>query len=426
MAIKKLSDRELNQKLMESMGLKDVEARKAFEEMMGDKYRQIRAEVREEVYEELSKQAKADKERIVESMNQLTSKVIKEEMEKINIHRKNLIKEKLALKEAKENVEKAVADKTAMIKEEFNRKLRENIASMKKNLEEQKADFVEKASKFINESVKKEIAELHSDRRQLGESLSQFGKFIAEQVSANVKKQREEIKSLDALKVRLVKEQNEKVAEAKKKFFAEASEKMSKFIEANVKRELTEFRKDIAESRKKSFGSKIFEAFAKEFAVKFFNEDKVVKGLLESVKASNNKLLHASKVTEEMNAKLIKENKELKAVNTSLTRSKIINESINHLPQAKQEMVKSLVKDVPTNKLVESLNKYIPMVLEGNTSKTINKSRERVLSEGKRLNILTGSNEKQNGAMKRLVSDSLNLTEEMNKEIENIIAQSKL
>lgn len=426
MAIKKLSDRELNQKLMESMGVKDVEARKAFEEMMSDKYRQIRAEVREEVYEELSKQAKADKERIVESMNQLTSKVIKEEMEKINIHRKNLIKEKLALKEAKENVEKAVADKTAMIKEEFNRKLRENIASMKKNLEEQKADFVEKASKFINESVKKEIAELHSDRRQLGESLSQFGKFIAEQVSANVKKQREEIKSLDALKVRLVKEQNEKVAEAKKKFFAEASEKMSKFIEANVKRELTEFRKDIAESRKKSFGSKIFEAFAKEFAVKFFNEDKVVKGLLESVKASNNKLLHASKVTEEMNAKLIKENKELKAVNTSLTRSKIINESINHLPQAKQEMVKSLVKDVPTNKLVESLNKYIPMVLEGNTSKTINKSRERVLSEGKRLNILTGSNEKQNGAMKRLVSDSLNLTEEMNKEIESIIAQSKL
>jgi hypothetical protein len=426
MAIKKLSDRELNQKLMESMGVKDVEARKAFEEMMSDKYRQIRAEVREEVYEELSKQAKADKERIVESMNQLTSKVIKEEMEKINIHRKNLIKEKLALKEAKENVEKAVADKTAMIKEEFNRKLRENIASMKKNLEEQKADFVEKASKFINESVKKEIAELHSDRRQLGESLSQFGKFIAEQVSANVKKQREEIKSLDALKVRLVKEQNEKVAEAKKKFFAEASEKMSKFIEANVKRELTEFRKDIAESRKKSFGSKIFEAFAKEFAVKFFNEDKVVKGLLESVKASNNKLLHASKVTEEMNAKLIKENKELKAVNTSLTRSKIINESINHLPQAKQEMVKSLVKDVPTNKLVESLNKYIPMVLEGNTNKTINKNRERVLSEGKRLNILTGSNEKQNGAMKRLVSDSLNLTEEMNKEIESIIAQSKL
>ena len=56
MAIKKLSDRELNQKLMESIGVKDVEARKAFEEMMNEKVQQIRAEVREEVYEELSKQ----------------------------------------------------------------------------------------------------------------------------------------------------------------------------------------------------------------------------------------------------------------------------------------------------------------------------------------------------------------------------------
>lgn len=422
MAIKKLTDRELNQKLMESIGAKDPEVRKNFEELMNEKYAQIRAEVRQEVYEELSKQAKEDKERIVESMNQLTNKVIKEEMEKINIHRKNLIKEKLALKEAKENLEKEVADKTAMIKEEFNRKLRANIDSMQKNLAEQKADFVEKASKFLNEQVKKEVSELHTDRKQLGEALSKFGKFIAEQVSANVKKQRDEVKSLDALKVRLVKEQQEKVAEAKKKFFAEAADKMSKFIEENVKRELTEFRKDIAESRKKSFGSKIFEAFAKEFAVKFFNEDKVVKGLLESVKASNNKLLHSQKVTEEMNEKLLKENKELKVVNSSLTRSKMINESIAHLPASKQEMVKRLVKDVPTNQLVESLKKYVPMVMEGNAVKTINK--DRVLSESKRLNVLTGSSENKSSAMKRLESEA-NLTEDLNKEIENIIAQSK-
>lgn len=422
MAIKKLSDRELNQKLMESIGVKDVEARKAFEEMMSEKVAQIRAEVREEVYEELSKQAKQDKERIVESMNELTDKVIKEEMAKINAHRKNLIKEKLALKEAKENVEKTVADRTAMIKEEFNKKLRESIDQMKKNLEAQKADFVEKASKFINESVKREVSELHSDRQQLGSALNKFGKFISEQVSANVKKQRDEIKSLDALKVRLVKEQQEKVAEAKKKFFAEAADKMNTFIEKSIKRELTEFRKDIAESRKKSFGSKIFEAFAKEFAVKFFNEDKVVKGLLESVKASNNKLLHAQKTTEEMNAKLLKENKELKSVNSSLTRAKMINESVSHLPVAKQEMVKGLVKDVPTNELMESLKKYIPMIMEENSSKNINKD-ERVLSESKKMRVLTGS--KENSAMKSLES-SADLTEEMDKEIEKIIAQSKL
>ena len=424
MAIKKLSDRELNQKLMESFGVKNAEAKKAFEDMMNEKYQQIRAEVRKEVYEELSKQAKEDKNRIVESMNQLTNKVIKEEMEKINLHRKNLIKEKLALRETKETVEKEIADKTAMIKEEYNRKLRQSVASMKKSYEDQKADFVEKASKFINESVKREVSELHSDRKDLGKALNEFGKFIGEQVKECVRKQRDEAKSLDALKVRLVKEQAEKIAEAKKQFFADAAVKMEKFINESVKRELNEFRHDMAESRKKSFGSKIFEAFAKEFAVKFFNEDKVVKGLLESVKASNNKLIHASKVTEEMNAKLIKENKELKAVNSSLTRNKIINESINHLPSSKQEMVKKLVKDVPTNNLNESLKKYVSMVMEGNTVKSINKP-ERVLSESKRLNIMTGSNEGKNRAMKNLVSDSSNFEEDLDKEIESIIAKSK-
>lgn len=424
MTVKKLSDRELNQKLMESIGVKDVEARKAFEEMMNEKVQQIRAEVREEVYEELSKQAKQDKERVVESMNELTSKVIKEEMAKINIHRKNLIKEKLDLQEQKKNVEKTIADRTAQIQEDFNKKLKDTAIEMKNQLDSQKADFIEKATAFINENVKREVSELHTDRKQLGESLAKFGKFIAEQVSVNVRKQRDEIKSLDELKVRLVKEQQERVAAAKKKFFTEAADKLNDFIEKSVKRELTEFRKDIAESRKKSFGSKIFEAFAKEFAVKFFNEDKVVKGLLESVKASSNKLLAAQKATEQLNAKLVKENKELKSVNSSLARSKMINEAVSHLPVQKQEMVKQLVKDVPTNKLNESLKKYIPMIMEGNTSKKIN-SDERVLRESRGLNILTGSREGQRSAMKRLESES-NLTEEMDREIENIIAQSKL
>ena len=424
MTIKKLSDRELSQKLLESIGERDPEVRKNFEELMNEKVAQIRAEVREEVYEELSKQAKQDKEKIVESMNELTSKVIKEEMEKININRKNLIKQKLALQEAQKNVDKQIADKTAQLKEDFNKKLKDTAIEMKKQLNAEKADFIEKATTFVNENVKKEVSELYSDRKQLGEALNKFGKFIAEQVSANVKKQRAEIKSLDELKVRLVKEQQEKIAEAKKKFFAEAADKLNTFIESSVKRELTEFRKDIAESRKKSFGSKIFEAFAKEFAVKFFNEDKVVKGLLESVKASSNKLIAAQKASEELNAKLLKENKELKSVNTVLTRTKLINESVAHLPVQKQQMIKQLVKDVPTNKLTESLKKYIPMIMEGNINKNIN-SGERVLRESKRLNVLTGSKSEKTSAMKRLESDA-NLTEELDKEIENIIAQSKL
>lgn len=406
MAFKKLTDRELNQKLMESINLTDVDARKNFEELMNQKIATIRADIRQEVYEELSKQAQEDKSRIVESMNQITNKVIKEEKAKIDIHRKNLIKEKLALKEAQENLDKKVADKTAAIQEEFNAKLNASIESMKNELAEQKADFIEKATAFVNESVKKQVAEQYTDRKQLGESLAQFSKFIGEQVKTKVKEHRDEINSLERLKVELVKEQAEKLATAKKNFFMEAADKMTKFVEENVKRELTEYRKDIAEARKKSFGSKIFEAFAREFAVKFFNEDKVVKSLLESVKANSNKLLHTTKVLEQERTKLLKANANLKKENDSLTREKVINESIGHLPVAKQKMIKSLVKDTATEQLTEAISKYIPMIMEEKTLRPINTNRDRVLNEN-RVKVLSGDNGQKRAAIRVLEDNAI-------------------
>ena len=291
----KLTDRELNAKLMESLNITSADAKNAFNDLMKEKVAQIRKEVRQEVFEEFSKQAKQDKENIIESLNQIAIKTISDEKKKNDIHRKNLIKEKLALKEAKENVEKEIADRTALIQENFNKKLENSLSAMKKKYENDKALFIEKASEFLNENVKREVVELRNDKKQLSESLSQFSKFIAEQVAEQVKEHKEEMKSMDALRVRMVKESAEKIAEAKKKFFMEAAEKMEKFTNDAVARELNEFRKDIAESRKKSFGSKIFESFAKEFAVKFFNEDKVVKSMMESVKSTQNKLSCSNK-----------------------------------------------------------------------------------------------------------------------------------
>lgn len=418
----KLTDRELNAKLMECLGDNaTADVKNAFNELMKEKVSQIRQEIRQEVYEELSKQAKADKEKIVESLNNVTNKVINEEMKKIDMHRKNLIKEKLKLQESQKNIDKELADREAVIKENFNKKLNNTIESLNKEFEAKKADFVEKASRFLNESVKKEIVELRNDKKQLSESLDKFGKFISSQVKAQTQEHREEMKSVDNLRVRLVKENAQKLAEAKKKFFTEAAGKMEKFINASVSRELTEFRKDIAESRKKSFGSKIFEAFAKEFAVKFFNENKVVNGLLESVKANQNKLLHSNKVLEAKANKALNENKQLKMVNDKLMREKIINESCDCLDKSKKDMIKNLVKEVPTEKLNESVKKYIPMILNNSSEKTINKN-ERVLKENRKPIYLTGDS-KTNKKVAMNLEDMGGL--DVDAEISKIIANSK-
>ena len=139
----KLTDRELNAKLMECLGDNaTADIKNAFNALMKEKVAQIRNEVRQEVYEEVSKQAKADKEKIVESMNQVTNKVLNEEMKKIDLHRKNLIKEKLKLQESQKSLDKLLADKTALIQEDFNKKLENAMKSMNETYEAKKADFI--------------------------------------------------------------------------------------------------------------------------------------------------------------------------------------------------------------------------------------------------------------------------------------------
>ena len=418
----KLSDRELNAKLMESLNITSSDAKKAFEDLMKEKVEQIRKEVRQEVFEEFAKQAKVDKENIVESVNTVMNKVVADNQKKNEILKKNLIKEKLSLKEAKDNLEKEKMDYVASIKADYNKKLLAYQNEMNKKLTEAKADYISKATKFLNETLKNEVSDLRGDRKQLSEALTKFGKFISDQVSLYAKDHKNEMDKLDNLRVRLVKEYNEKLSDSKKKFFTEAAGKMEKFTNAVIARELKEFRSDIVESRKRAFGAKLFEAFAKEYAVKFFNEDKVVKSMLESVKANQNKLIATNKTLE----KQLKESKEQNAkatkINEGLMRNKIINESVSILAKDKQDMIKNLVKDVPTEKLQESINKYIPMIMNDSGKKQINNNR--VLKEGRKPTILTGEKQKNRNAMS--FDNNEVLDKDLEREIERTIAISKI
>ena len=418
----KLSDRELNAKLMESLNITSSDAKKAFEDLMKEKVEQIRKEVRQEVFEEFAKQAKVDKENIVESVNTVMNKVVADNQKKNEILKKNLIKEKLSLKEAKENLEKEKMDYAASVKADYNKKLMAYQNEMNKKLTEAKADYVSKATKFLNETLKNEVSELRGDRKQLGEALTKFGKFISDQVAVYAKEHKHEMDSLDNLRVRLVKEHNEKLSETKKKFFTEAAGKMEKFTNAVIARELKEFRSDIVESRKRQFGAKLFEAFAKEYAVKFFNEDKVVKSMLESVKANQNKLIATNKTLEKQLKESKEQNDKATKINEGLMRNKIINESVSILAKDKQDMIKNLVKDVPTEKLQESINKYIPMIMNDSGKKQINNNR--VLKEGRKPTILTGEKQKNRNAMS--FDNNEVLDKDLEREIERTIAISKI
>ena len=87
----------------------------------------------------------------------------------------------------------------------------------------------------------------------------------------------------------------------------------------------------------------------------------------------------------------------------------------------KQDMIKNLVKEVPTEKLNESIQKYIPMILSNSSEKSINKS-ERVLKENRKPIYLTGDNKNNKVAMD--LNKDLS-SQDVDAEIAKVIANGK-
>ena len=131
--------------------------------------------------------------------------------------------------------------------------------------------------------------------------------------------------------------------------------------------------------------------------------------------ATNKTLEKQLKESKEQNAKATK-------INEGLMRNKIINESVSILAKDKQDMIKNLVKDVPTEKLQESINKYIPMIMNDSGKKQINNNR--VLKEGRKPTILTGEKQKNRNAMS--FDNNEVLDKDLEREIERTIAISKI
>lgn len=372
---------------------------------------QIKA-IKAECYEDFAKKYEADNEKTMNALNLVTNDVIKEEKTKLNVHRKKLIEEKLAIQKERDNLNKELADRTAIIKEEFSKKYND----AKKALVEKNAksfnDMVLKVQSFINENVKKEVMDLRSTKRKLSEAIDQFGSFVAEQTQKCVALHRNEARKFDALKVRLVKENAQQMAKTKKAFFIETAKKVQDYVNNQMQVELREFREDLINARKNDFGLKIFETFKNEFKKSYFNEDKVAKGLLESVTKKVNTLKKTINKLDSEKNNLLAENKNLSAVKEKLLRDKIINESISFLSAEKQSMIKNLLTGCKTSELKESIKKYLPAILDEKSKSKINKNEGILLKENK--TILTGDEKRK---------PSMTLEDRLDPEIEAEIAE---
>ena len=400
----RITNKEMSE-LVKQFGIEEPKAKAIFEGFMTSKLDEIKAEARAEAFKEMKKQADVDKKQLIESLQTITESTIAEEKSKMDHHRKELLKQKLALTEAENAVSKKIADKEMAIKESYEKKLAETerkynakYASLKddalKLVEAEKARIVKKVSDFVNENVKALVESSQKKNREFNSALNELNNFITEQVKIQVKEHREEMKSLEEARVSYLQEVNRKAVEDRKKYIMESAKKINDFVTKTIDSELREFHDDIKRNQQADFGRKIYECVRNEYAKEFFNDSKYANAL---AKASAKKLRQAQAVAESAQQKikeLTEQNKALMETKDAAIREQLITEACSALPESKKSMLRTLVKNIPTNQLKNKMNSYISTIMTENSQNSINRDKnDKMLVESKN-RVVTGNNKK--------------------------------
>lgn len=340
------------------------EVQKTILEAWAEERSKDREEITAELREEFAAKYELDREQTVQAMNEMIMDVIAEETKSLSEERETLAKERVIMKE---NIRK----------------------------------FAEFALRKLGE----EMVELHEDRKSLEKTLVLFKEFYLRQVGTELTEFRNETKALAEARVKVLSEGRKKIDEARTHFVKNASEAAAKWIATETAREFKELRKEINEARKIRFGMKLFEAMAEEFRAYHYNEDAHIKQLSDAIVEREQKLEEANKSLEKKDLAIKEAQKATKIANDRIIRESKINSSLGHLPRDKRAVMVELLEDVQTEKLEESIKKYLPMVLkeENNSPRT-----KKVLSEAEKQagkKIVTGDR------TERVLNESVDVTE---------------
>ena len=125
-------------------------------------------------------------------------------------------------------------------------------------------------------------------------------------------------------------------------------------------------KEDIETARQNDFGRKLFESFASEYANSYLNEKSETAKLLKVVDTKNRQLAEAKNIVDKTTTLTEAKDAEIKKINESVQRSKIMNDLIAPLGNDQREIMSDLLESVQTPKLDKAFNKYLSAVIDGN------------------------------------------------------------
>jgi hypothetical protein len=328
--------------LVES-GVMTEETKNVVESAFTQKIQENREQVTAELREEFAQKFEQDKQVMVEAIDKMLS-------DRLNAEMSELHEDKKSLAEAKEAY-------------------RTRIAEDAKKLEG-----------FVIKQLGKELVEFQGDRKKVTENFSKLEQFVVHALAKEISEFAADKKDLAETKVKLVREAKNKFSEIRSTFIKQASKVVESTVTKKLTTEIKQLKEDIDGARNNDFGRKIYEAFAQEFAGSFLNEKSETSKLLTIIKKKDQELAEAKQAVTETTHLVESKEREIRVTKDLMERKNVMGELLAPLGADKRELMKELLESVPTKKLNESFDKYLPTVMEGSTRKVVTK--KTMLSEG--------------------------------------------
>jgi hypothetical protein len=333
------------------------------------------------------------------------SEEIQSQIEEAWEARVNENKEQVATQLREEFAQKYEHDKETMI-EAVDRMLTDSLskelvefADDRKQLSEMKAKYAVKMKndtqvmkEFVTRQLASEVHELHEDQMVMADKFGKLEQFVVEALAQEIAEFYKDKQDLAETKVRLVREGREQLKQVKQQFVARAAKMVEGVVDQSLRSELSSLKEDIEAARRADFGRKLFEAFASEYQASYLNEKSETAKLLKVIDMKEVAVQEAVKAIEE--AQHIVESKEAEIANLkeSQERKEIMNELLAPLNSEQKDIMGELMESVKTSRLVESFDKYLPSVINGNGGKAPQK--KQALVEAKEItgNKVSNSN----------------------------------
>jgi hypothetical protein len=303
-----------------------TELAEAFEARIAEQREEVTAELREE----FAARYENDKQEIVGAMDAMLKEALKKELDEFATDKAKVAEDRVRYK-------KAVKEHATMLESFIQEVLAKEVRELREDRNTQKANFG-KLEEFVLKQLTKELNEFHDDKRALAEQ-----------------------------KVKMVREGQKVIEEAKRNFIKKSAAKLETMVEGVMRKELTALREDIQTAKENEFGRKIFETFASEFMTSTLSESTQTAKLAKEIMGLKRTIAESNNAIKAKNQELKEAQRKARIAEDTSNRKQIMSEMLGPLNKGQKELMGTLLESVKTSQLKAAYKKYLPSVLSEDT-----------------------------------------------------------